>query len=90
MRLSSSLARLIFGFAALLIFTSEPVSARSYSDDAPRGYYRSSDGSLVHDPTNGDHTEFGAVTADCRDGTESHSHHHRGTCSGHGGVSHWR
>jgi hypothetical protein len=26
------------------------------------------------------------ITANCRDGTVSHSHHHAGTCSSHGGV----
>lgn len=29
------------------------------------------------------------VTAICRDGTYSYSHHHRGTCSHHKGVSQW-
>jgi hypothetical protein len=29
------------------------------------------------------------ASAQCRDGTYSHSHHHSGTCSGHGGVAQW-
>jgi Protein of unknown function (DUF3761) len=29
------------------------------------------------------------VTARCRDGDYSHSTHHSGTCSGHGGVAEW-
>lgn len=29
------------------------------------------------------------ATALCRDGTYSHSKHHRGTCSHHGGVAKW-
>jgi hypothetical protein len=31
----------------------------------------------------------GGASAQCRDGTYSHSHHHSGTCSGHGGVAQW-
>jgi hypothetical protein len=31
----------------------------------------------------------GQVTARCKDGTMSHSTHHSGTCSGHGGVEKW-
>jgi hypothetical protein len=29
------------------------------------------------------------ASAQCRDGSFSHSHHHSGTCSGHGGVAQW-
>lgn len=29
------------------------------------------------------------VTAVCNDGTYSHAQHHRGACSGHGGVAYW-
>ena len=46
-------------------------------------YYRSSDGSTVHVPYGERHA---GETAICRDGTHSMSHHHRGTCSHHGGV----
>jgi len=31
----------------------------------------------------------GQATARCKDGTLSHSRHHTGTCSGHGGVAQW-
>jgi hypothetical protein len=31
----------------------------------------------------------GTPTARCKDGTESYSAHHSGTCSGHGGVAEW-
>jgi hypothetical protein len=31
----------------------------------------------------------GLPTARCKDGTLSHSKHHSGTCSGHGGVDRW-
>jgi hypothetical protein len=34
-------------------------------------------------------TPDGAATARCKDGTMSHSKHHTGTCSGHGGVDKW-
>lgn len=30
------------------------------------------------------------ATATCNDGTASYSHHHRGTCSHHGGVGEWK
>lgn len=29
------------------------------------------------------------ASAQCRDGSFSHSHHRSGTCSGHGGVAQW-
>lgn len=47
-------------------------------------YYRSSDGSTVHVPYRSAHK---GETAVCRDGSHSMSHHHRGTCSHHGGVA---
>jgi len=31
----------------------------------------------------------GAATAKCKDGTMSHSAHHQGACSHHGGVAQW-
>ncbi len=54
------------------------------------GFYRASDGEMVHGPTRGRNPAYGRVSAACRDGTQSYSHHHRGTCSGHGGVAAWR
>ena len=65
-----------------------PALARDYqSSDA---FYRSSDGSRVHGPTRQANPAYGRVSADCRDGTHSYSHHRQGTCSGHGGVDAWR
>lgn len=78
----------ILTFVALLS-TSLPALARDYGSFGEE-YYRSSDGSLVHRPTRDANPAFGPVTADCRDGTHSYSHHQRGTCSGHGGVAQWR
>ncbi len=68
-------------FAALVLFAA-PAEARR------GGYYRSVDGSMVHGPTRGNQ-DYGPVTARCRDGTRSFSHHERGTCSHHGGVAGW-
>lgn len=31
----------------------------------------------------------GDATAECKDGSYSHAHHHRGACSRHGGVQQW-
>lgn len=68
---------------------STPRTSRRHS---PNPFYRSSDGSLVHIPTPAPIGAYGEVTAICRDGTVSYSHHSyaRGTCSHHGGVAHWR
>jgi hypothetical protein len=52
-------------------------------------YYRSTDGSEVHSPTHHPNSRYGRETAICEDGTHSYSHHHRGTCSHHGGVEKW-
>ena len=73
--------RLAMTLAALILFAG-PVDARG------GGRYRSVDGSMVHGPTRGNQ-DYGPVTAQCRDGTRSFSHHHRGTCSHHGGVAGW-
>lgn len=62
-----------------------PVGAYSSYGHASHRYYMSSDHHLVHGPDYNRHN----VSAHCRDGTLSHSRHHRGTCSGHGGVGHW-
>jgi len=64
---------------------STPASAYYRHSHASHGYYRSSDGHHVHGPDYNHHH----VSAHCRDGTLSHSHHHSGTCSSHGGVAHW-
>ncbi|MGI4793397.1 MAG: DUF3761 domain-containing protein [Janthinobacterium lividum] len=62
----------------------------SFVPKSSHRYYRSSDGSEVHGPTQEAYSAYGKITADCRDGTHSYSHHHQGTCSGHGGVESWR
>jgi hypothetical protein len=51
-------------------------------------HYVNSSGHVVHSPSCG--RESPRHTATCRDGSISYSEHRRGTCSGHGGVSHWR
>ena len=55
-----------------------------------RGHYINKSGQVVHSPA---HTKSGkappGATAKCRDGSYSFSQHHRGTCSGHGGVNGW-
>ena len=73
--------RVTLAFAALFLLTA-PADARR------NGYYRSVDGSMVHGPTR-DNQDYGSVTARCRDGTRSFSHHRQGTCSHHGGVTGW-
>jgi hypothetical protein len=50
----------------------------------PPGTYQNSSGNCVEHP---DGNQNGIAV--CRDGTESHSQHRSGTCSGHGGVDHW-
>ncbi len=74
----------IAGAFAALFFVS-PAEAYSHRGHASHGYYRSVDGYRVHGPDYNRHN----VSAHCGDGTLSHSRHHRGTCSGHGGVEHW-
>jgi hypothetical protein len=51
-------------------------------------YYRNSDGNCVRRPEQADAAPAGA-TARCSDGKYSFSQHRQGTCSGHGGVTHW-
>ena len=83
--------RLAAGLAALALLAAHPALSRDYNyDPSSHRLYRSSDGSLVHGPTRKENAAYGPVTADCRDGTHSYSHHHSGTCSGHGGVANWR
>lgn len=79
------------GLAAAALLASlyaGPALGRDYlsSDE----FYWSSDGSRVHGPTRQANPAYGRVSADCRDGTHSYSHHRQGTCSGHGGVDAWR
>ena len=74
--------------AALLIGIA-PALARGPQPSPGDEFYRSTDGQLVHRPTQGANPAYGRVTAMCRDASSSYSHHHQGTCSGHGGVARW-
>ena len=82
--------RLATALMALVLLGNASALARSPAGSPDREFYRSSDGQLVHRPTRGSNPAFGRVTATCRDGTSSYSHHHRGTCSGHGEVAAWQ
>jgi len=64
--------------AALAGFSSAP--AQAYQCNTR--HYVSSDRHVVHSPS----CKSRNFTAICRDGSYSHSRHHRGTCSRHGGV----
>ncbi|WP_350356055.1 DUF3761 domain-containing protein [Acidisoma cladoniae] len=70
---------------ALALLLGPPAFAQSDTNQ----YYRSTDGSEVHRPTKHPDSHYGRETAICEDGTHSYSHHHRGTCSHHGGVEEW-
>jgi Protein of unknown function (DUF3761) len=52
-------------------------------------HYVNRDGDEVHSPSCGPPHDRESPTAQCRDGSVSYSHHHRGTCSYHGGVARW-
>jgi Protein of unknown function (DUF3761) len=71
---------------ALGLLVANPAFA--FQDDTQQ-YYQSTDGSMVHRPTKHPSNHYGSETAVCRDGSHSYSHHHRGTCSHHGGVREW-
>jgi hypothetical protein len=77
----------MIALATLLFVTAIAMPAGAYSrhGHASHEYYTSVDGHRVHGPDYNPHN----VSAHCEDGTLSHSRHHRGTCSGHGGVAHW-
>lgn len=68
----------------LAIATLLPLRAQAFDGD----YYVNSSGQTVHRPEHASKRPAGA-TARCRDGEYSFSRHHRGTCSGHGGVAQW-
>jgi hypothetical protein len=78
----------IVGVAFLL--ASPTFAAASNCTTSSHQTYRSSDGTEVHGPTCDVDPANGKVTADCRDGTHSYSHHRSGTCSRHGGVAAWK
>jgi Protein of unknown function (DUF3761) len=71
--------------SALLIGLVGQASAAPCNDR----FYVNVDGEEVHSPSCGPGHDHAQPTADCRDGSVSYSHHHSGTCSGHGGVEHW-
>jgi hypothetical protein len=57
----------------------------------PAFYYSDASHACVERPDHNDNPGLAdPPTADCRDGTVSHSHHHAGSCSSHGGVDHFR
>lgn len=58
------------------------------SCSASQGYYTNSNGRQVHRPKCNESHDSRA-TALCRDGSESYSKHHSGTCSHHDGVAEW-
>ena len=79
--------RMIGLAAATVLSLAAPAAfARGYHHHG--AYYRSSDGSMVHVPYHTNRHVKGEMAV-CRDGTHSVSHHHRGTCSHHGGVGRW-
>lgn len=91
---------LAFTCAVLFVVTADArAPARHHSEAATQaaesgliehGHYTNKSGQVVHSPA---HTKSGkppqGATAKCRDSSYSFSQHHRGTCSGHGGVNGW-
>jgi hypothetical protein len=67
-----------------------PASEPSESQLVEHRRYTNKNGESVHSPA---HTKDGkapaGASAQCRDGSYSFSHSHRGTCSRHGGVAAW-
>jgi len=82
------------GIASTQGYAQQQQSAHSVTTSSTalieQGSYINHAGNLVHRPA---HTVSGAVpsgaTAQCGDASYSFSQSHRGTCSHHGGVSHW-
>jgi len=84
-------AALLMYVVATSAFALQPSYAAPDESDLDNHHsYTNREGQPVHSPA---HSRSGAVpqgaSAQCRDGTYSFSRHHRGTCSGHGGVAHW-
>ena len=80
----SRIAFSVIGGFALLFAT----GATAQHQPSHCGYYVNHDGKAVPRPCGNakeQHPPHGA-TAVCRDGSYSHSQHHIGACSGHGGV----
>lgn len=76
-------------FAAALALasclSSAPADARGCRGD----YYLNVSGRCVHRPIYSPQRHLSGASAHCRDGSESFSQHHSGTCSHHGGVARW-
>ncbi|WP_081622527.1 DUF3761 domain-containing protein [Jongsikchunia kroppenstedtii] len=83
----SFIAALTLGGA--LLVAPAVANADSGISDCPAGDYSNSDGNCVPDPQAGGGSPPAGATAQCRDGDWSFSQHHKGTCSGHGGVADW-
>ena len=77
--------RCLMGLAMMVCVVVHANDAFAYACN--NRYYVNVSGHLVHSPSCG--KEHLRPTAQCRDGSISYSEHHRGTCSGHGGVAHW-
>ncbi|WP_158745688.1 DUF3761 domain-containing protein [Acidisphaera sp. L21] len=82
--------RLAAALTALALFVTPALAREPGHGISSHGFYQSTDGRMVHGPTRTASPAYGRISATCRDGTQSYSHHHRGTCSGHGGVGVWR
>ncbi len=86
------LAALVFHPAfAKVTPPSTPAQTQQQAEELlEQGSYTNVDGQQVHRPA---HTKSGkapaGASAKCRDGSFSFSKHHRGTCSGHHGVTQW-
>jgi hypothetical protein len=77
--------RAIFAIFALTIGCCISVAAAPTAAACPAGSYQASSGDCVEAPDQNTNND----TAICRDGSDSHSEHRSGTCSGHGGVAQW-
>jgi hypothetical protein len=77
--------RAIFAIFAITTGCCISVAAAPTAAACPAGSYQASSGDCVEDPDQNTNND----TAICRDGSDSHSEHHSGTCSGHGGVAQW-
>ena len=73
--------------AAALIIGLGMEASEAFAYACNNRYYVNVSGHIVHSPSCGQ--EHLKRTAECRDGSVSYSEHHRGTCSDHGGLSHW-
>lgn len=77
--------RVLGAMALVAVIAGQSSGALAYACN--NGHYVNSSGHWVHSPTcTGAPGHHEAI---CRDGSESHSEHHRGTCSHHGGVARW-